>query len=143
MTTCPHLNNNICELATWLVNEQRETNEETCKACSLCSKPHDTNEVVLSLAGIEDSEEGPGTTLHKLITWFIPQPKSCGCSNRVKIMNKFGYKRCLEELPTILSWLRESALDNNYPYSEYVISTVVKTILKRGLAREEQRKSTT
>lgn len=137
MTTCPHLNNNICELATWLANEQRVTNEETCKACSLCSKPQDTNEVVLSLAGIEDSEEGPGTTLHKLITWFIPQPKSCGCSNRVKIMNKFGYKRCLEELPTILSWLRESALDNNYPYSEYVISTVVKTMLKRGLKKEQ------
>lgn len=137
MTTCPHLNNNICELATWLVNEQRETNEETCKACSLCSKPHDTNEVVLSLAGIEDSDEGPGTTLHKLITWFIPQPKSCGCSNRVKIMNKWGKERCLKELPTILSWLRESALDNNYPYSEYVISTVVKTMLQRGLKKEQ------
>ena len=137
MTTCPHLNNNVCELATWLANEQCLTNEETCKACSLCSKPHDTNEVVLALAGIEDSNEGPGTTLHKLITWFIPQPKSCGCSNRVKIMNKFGYKRCLEELPTILSWLRESALDNNYPYSEFVISAVVKTMLQRGLKKEQ------
>jgi len=43
-------------------------------------------------------------------------------------MNAWGPKRCLEELPTILSWLRESALDNNYPYSEFAISAIVKGI---------------
>ena len=48
-------------------------------------------------------------------------------------MDLWGYERCLQELPTILSWLRESALDNNYPYSEFVIGTVVKQLLKSGL----------
>lgn len=47
-------------------------------------------------------------------------------------MNAWGKERCLKELPTILSWLRESALDNGYPYSEYVISAVVKNIIKRS-----------
>lgn len=128
--TCPHYNEPICELASWLANKPLETTPEICQACSRCDKPQDVNEVVLSLAGIEHSDEGPGTTLHKIITWFIPQPAGCGCPNRVLILNAWGRDRCLLEMPTILSWLRESALDNNYPYSEYVIATVVKNIIK-------------
>lgn len=88
------------------------------------------NEITLALAGIKESDSGPGTTLHNLITWFIPQPENCGCPNRVQVMNAWGKERCLEELPTILGWLRESALDNNIPYSEFVIAAVVKTILR-------------
>jgi hypothetical protein len=130
---CPHLNDNLCELASWVANKPIETTPEICGACNRCSKPRDINEVVLSLCNIEATEDGPGTKLHKLITWFIPQPKGCDCPNRVKVMDLWGYERCLQELPTILSWLRESALDNNYPYSEFVIGTVVKQLLKSGL----------
>ena len=132
MAQCPHLNNDICELASWLSNKVCITTPEECKACSRCSKPQDVNEVTTALAGIEESDEGPGTTLHRIITWFIPQPAGCSCANRVNVMNVWGRDRCLQELPTILSWLRESALDNNYPYSEYVIGAVVKTILKHS-----------
>lgn len=127
---CPHLNPPLCELASWLANKPIEITPEDCRACCRCDKPRDVNEVVLSLAGIEQSNEGVGTTLHKLITWFVPQPEGCDCPNRVNIMNAWGPERCLKELPTILSWLRESALDNNHPYSEYVIATVVKNIIK-------------
>ena len=112
-----------------------DLSSEDCRACNRCKRPQDVNEVVLSLAGIKQSDEGPGTTLHKIITWFIPKPEGCDCANRVLVMNSFGYQRCLQELPTILSWLRESALDNNIPYSEYVIATVVKNILKHGLKK--------
>lgn len=126
---CPHYNEPYCELATWLANKNIETTPEICKACNRCKKPQDVNEVTLALAGIKESNEGPGTTLHNLITWFIPQPENCSCPNRVAVMNAWGKERCLQELPTILDWLRESALDNNYPYSEYVIAAVVKTIL--------------
>lgn len=126
---CPHLNDNICELASWMVNKPIETTPETCRACDRCKKPRDVNEVTLALAGIEESDEGPGTTLKKLISWFVEQPPNCGCANRIALMNAWGKQRCREELPTILSWLRESAYDNDLPYSEYVISTILKLIL--------------
>lgn len=129
--TCPHLDGNICGLASYLANQPIETTPENCHACGKCNPPQNINEVVLSLAGIEQTNEGVGSTLHKLITWFIPQPANCSCPNRVAIMNAWGKERCLEELPTILSWLRESALDNGYPYSEFVISAVVKNIIKK------------
>ena len=127
---CPHLLSNQCALASWLADKECLTTLEDCKSCERCTKPRDINEVVLSLAGIKESKEGPGTTLHTIITWFIPKPEGCDCPNRVTVMNSWGKDRCLQELPTILSWLRESALDNNIPYSEYVIATVVKNIIK-------------
>lgn len=133
---CPHRDilKNACELAGWIANITPPTvSPEICKACSRCERPQELNEVTLALAGIKESSEGPGTTLHKVITWFVPQPENCDCPNRVRVMNAWGKERCLQELPTILGWLRESALDNNIPYSEFVISAVVKTILKGGV----------
>ncbi len=130
--TCPRLVDNQCLLASWLAGNECLTTPEDCRACDRCTKPRDINEVVLSLAGIEESSEGPGTTLHKIITWFIPKPEGCDCANRVLVMNAWKKERCLQELPTILSWLRESALDNNIPYSEYVIAAVVKNIIKHS-----------
>lgn len=128
--TCPHLLDDNCALASWLADAPKPTSPEICRACRRCTKPQDINEVTLSLAGIKESSNGPGTTLHNLITWFIPQPEGCSCPNRVAIMNAWGKERCLQELPTILSWLRESAFDNDIPYSEYVISVVLRNILK-------------
>jgi len=126
---CPHLNDDVCELASWMANKTIQTTPRTCRGCCACERPRDVNEVTLALAGIEESNEGPGTTLHNLITWFIPQPENCGCPNRVALMNAWGKDRCLKEIPTILTWLRESALDNNYPYSEFVISAVLRAML--------------
>ena len=123
--SCPHLNGNICELATWMSNKQRNTTQETCEVCSRCNKPQDVNEVVIALAGIETTTKGPGTTLKKTLSWFVPMPPNCNCVDREQLMNHWGYERCKQEKRTILNWLRESALDNNYPYSEFVISYVV------------------
>lgn len=127
---CPHLNDNICELASWIVNKSIETTPEDCRACQRCSKPMDINEVTTALAGIEQSDEGPGTTLKKLISWFVDQPANCACPSRIAVMNAWGKERCREETRTILSWLRESAYDNDLPYSEYLITTIVKLILR-------------
>ena len=127
--TCPHYNDNLCELASWIADKPIATTPEICRGCGRCDKPQDINEVTLALAGVKESSSGPGTTLHNLITWFVPQPANCGCPNRVAIMNAWGKERCLQEMPTILSWLRESALENGYPYSEFVISAVLRTVL--------------
>lgn len=128
---CPHLEDEYCKLATWLHPTQQPTSTtpEMCRACNRCDKPRDVNEVVLGLAGIHHSDKGPGTSLHNLITWFIPKPANCDCANRVDVMNAWGYERCQQEFKTILGWLRESALDNNYGYSEFVIAAVLRTVL--------------
>lgn len=130
---CPHRDilDNACELAGWIANIQPpKVSPEICNGCVRANPPMELNEITLALAGIKESDSGPGTTLHNLITWFIPQPENCGCPNRVQVMNAWGKERCLEELPTILGWLRESALDNNITYSEFVIAAVVKTVLR-------------
>lgn len=141
---CVHLNIDdseagfmgICGLASWLADEAKYTTDDICKACNRTTHPRDTNEVVLAMAGIKESKHGPGSTLQKILTWFIAQPKDCNCANRVNVMNAWGPQRCLDELPTILDWLRESALDSGYPYSEFAISAVVKGICYSHLRKD-------
>lgn len=130
MSTCPKFVGGICELASWLADKPVPVDQLTCLACERTAHPRDLNPVTKALAGIEHSDVGPGTTLENLISWFVRKPPNCSCPDRVDVMNAWGAERCLKELPTILSWLRESALDNNIPYSERVISVVVKTMLK-------------
>lgn len=122
---CPHLNENVCELATWIANKECTVTPEICQACCRTQHPMDINEVVNTLADIQEIGEGPGTTLKKTLEWFVRMPKGCACPDRVVIMDNWGYERCKQEKPTILGWLRESALEAGYPYSEYVISYVV------------------
>lgn len=131
MTNCEHLRaaDNICHLASTMAHEPIETTPEICRGCSRCDHPQDINEVTLALADIKDVEHGPGSRLQKLISWFISQPTDCNCPNRVKLMNSWGVEGCRREKATILGWLRESALDNNYAYSEFMIAAVLNAIL--------------
>lgn len=126
---CSYLEDTTCNAASEAAGRPITTTPEICKACAACSPPQNLNEVTLALAGLEESDEGPGTTLHNWITWFIPQPINCSCPNRVKLMNAWGKQRCRQEIPTILNWLRESALDNNIKYSEFAIAAAVRTLL--------------
>lgn len=136
METCKHLKPPLCTLASMLAGREVQISEHQCLACNRTSHPRDINEVVIAISGLDtDLEDGPGTSLARILSWFIPKPENCNCSNRVTVMNAWGPKRCLEELPTILSWLRESALDNNYKYSEIAISTIVKGICYNHLYR--------
>lgn len=74
--------------------------------------------------------EGPGTGLSRIFSWFVPKPEGCDCPNRAAMMDVWGGPGCLERLPLILSWLRESALDNDYPYNEWIVSSLLKNFLK-------------
>lgn len=44
-------------------------------------------------------------------------------------MNAWGAEGCRREFKLILAWLRESALDNNYPYSEFLVAAVLRIVL--------------
>jgi len=113
-----------------------------CQACTRCSHPQKTNEVTVGISiqllqeqGQEyehllpalsiDTLQGPGTVLKKMLSWFITKPPNCSCSDRAELMDVWGPDKCKENLRTILGWLRESALDNGYPYSEFLIKYMI------------------
>ena len=128
--SCDYRVGNICELASQLANKQITTDVEKCRACCRCDFPRDVNEVTTTLAGIDMSiTEGVGTSLHKKLKWLNRKPEGCNCADRIKVMNAWGPEGCEQNMSTILSWLRESARDQGYPYSEYVIGCVVRGII--------------
>lgn len=76
-----------------------------------------------------DLSHGPGTNLKKVLSWFITKPEGCPCDDRAVIMNMWGRSGCQQNIPTILGWLRESALDNDVWFNEFVVASLVKTII--------------
>lgn len=81
-----------------------------------------------------DLKKGPGSLLKSWISWFITKPPDCTCDDRAELMNLWGKKECRRRLREILSWLRESALDNDIHYNEFVVTMIVKAAitLSRG-----------
>lgn len=150
---CPHLSDLTCHAILPITPTQ-----ETCRACSRLGKGINAITVLENIAQLRDRGEqvpeylfnylkkttlsersgkfvdpltyGPGTNLAKLLSWFVTKPPNCLCDDRAKLMNLWGKDKCLEELPTILGWLRESALDTNTPYSEFVVTHVVKLAIR-------------
>jgi hypothetical protein len=126
---CEHLEGNLCGIASLLADQPIESTPETCAGCLRTDHPRDINEVTRALAGIELTDEGVGSTLHSLITWFIPVPAGCNCPDRVAVMNAWGPKKCEENKSMILNWLRESAFDHGYRYSEFLVSSVLDSVI--------------
>lgn len=133
MKECPHLTpDNVCEIVSSLAYPYLYSPQESdCKACSRCTRSQEINEITKALSDVVliqnnlpplNPHKGPGTRLSYAISWFIAAPPNCNCSNRIETMDLWGLERCIENKSIILSWLRESALDANIPYSEYVIS---------------------
>lgn len=128
--SCNYRLGNLCELSSQLGNKEVLVVLDDCRACCRCKHPRDVNEVTTTLAGIDMSiDSGIGTSVHNKFKWFNRKPDNCNCADRVKVMNAWGVEGCTKNLPTILSWLRQSAKDQGYPYSEFVISNVVKGII--------------
>ena len=128
-----------------------------CQACTRCTHPQKTNEVTVGLSiellqeqGLEyeyllpalsiDTLQGPGTTLKKMLSWFITKPPNCSCGDRADIMDVWGPDKCQDNIRTILGWLRESALDNGYPYSEFLIKYMIELAI--SLSRLSPRNKT-
>jgi len=154
LNSCPHLIDTTCHAI-----EPFPPSQETCRACTrlgrginqisvlacLSYKQQEGEPLPLYLINyLEKTQEqaarvtnlsllqnrGPGTILKTLLSWFVTQPPNCACADRAKLMNLWGKEKCLAELPTILGWLRESALDNNVTYSEFVVTCLVKFAIR-------------
>jgi len=106
------------------------------EACIGCQKHLSTvNEITIQLAKeanptLSSPEKGVGSRLANTLSWFIPKPSNCDCADREQIMNLWGPEGCRKNLRTILSWLRESALENNYPYNSYGAKALLLSIIK-------------
>jgi hypothetical protein len=130
---CPHLINSQCGIASSIAQLPVIPDPVDCYACCRYDNKH--NEITKALARAYDptllpEDEGVGTGLAKIFSFFISKPANCPCGDRAEIMNMWGPARCLENIPTILGWLRESALDNGYPYNEFIISSLLKSYLR-------------
>jgi len=155
---CPHMTyEGFCNVTSI----QTEPTQETCRACKSLGVGINQVTVLYAIETLDkkgesipeflqpyvlkgrhdlpsfaplDLSKGPGTLLKQWISWFITKPVDCTCDDRAELMNLWGKKKCKQEIRTILNWLRESALDNNVRYSEFVVSTIVKAaiILSRG-----------
>lgn len=137
---CEHNQEEGCEIA-YLINNQWVTpSPEICAGCQRDANPMNINPVTIGLSGIEIKHGGPGTTLHRVITWFIEQPPNCPCPNRRLLMDSWGAEKCLENKKEILGWLRESARINNIKYNEFVLSATLTSILYGHLAWNKTKK---
>lgn len=150
---CPHLteNNTCCVTSITTTPTQ-----ETCRACKALGVGINQVTVLYAIETLDkqghlipqflqpyvlkerhdlpsfvslDLTQGPGTLLKQWINWFITKPPDCTCDDRAELMNLWGKKKCKEEIRTILGWLRESALDNNIRYNEFVVSCIVKAAI--------------
>lgn len=130
--SCDYRSGEVCQIASAIATLDVVPTAHDCLGCKRFDKPH--NDVTKHLAQaanpkLSSPERGVGTRLANTISWFIKKPEGCSCGDRAEIMNMWGPDLCLANLSTILHWLRESALDNGYPYSEFVVRSMVKSII--------------
>lgn len=80
---------------------------------------------------LEEYPNGPGTILSNMISSMgIKSTPNCSCRRHAIEMNEKGPDWCEENLPTILSWLKEESAKRHLPYIESVASMVVKRAIR-------------
>lgn len=143
---CKHKKDGGCEVSRTLGGVFTPLDEGVCKACLKAPKPMAVNHVTCARASyalrvnnLEIPEilvdcatdsivEPVGTNLRKSIRWFVwkKAARECSkCKNREQVMNFWGSDKCLEEMPQILAWLKESAAEYRLPYNESLVKLVV------------------
>lgn len=142
---CKHLIDTTC----YATGHPTQPTPEICRGCCRTNHGVGINEVTVlyTIQTLEEDNEpvpeylhdyiknpdlshGPGTALKSILSWFVTQPPNCNCADRAELMNLWGVKGCKENISTIYGWLRESALDNNIQYSEFLIAPLVKLAIK-------------
>ena len=88
---------------------------------------------------IPPSNEGPGTELKKLLSWFYsPSKTKCKCSTRIQKMNAWGPVKCEQKIETILRWMKHSAMIHKIPFFEPAVRLVIRTAIKRSRSLSRQ-----
>lgn len=153
---CNNLRSGICQLASDMAGKDCPTTPDKCTHCTKqVQPPQSINIVTVSIAVkyadnkkdvidkygavVIDKEvvhKGkPGTELKNLISWFVWSKKveSCGrCKDREDRMNKWGPDKCEKNILTIIEWLRESAKERGYPFSERIAVALIKKAINNS-----------
>ena len=152
---CEYLDNKICTIATQLAGSNIFPIVVQCNYCTKHANPNRSiNKVTVSiaiggssnlatkiqilkdyghlLAETPTIEEGPGTELKKLLSWFYSPTKKCNCSTRIQKMNKWGPNECEKRIETIMRWMKHSARINNVPYFELAVKLVIRKAIKNA-----------
>lgn len=151
---CPHNINNQCAIVQEMTQLTIATNEKTCEACTMLPKARMPNKVTCGLAilainnnhkNLDDYpnvkklllkqiEEGPGTELKKLISWFpIPNKNNCAKCKALEVkMNQWGVEKCIEKKKYIITKLLINAKRKNIPTTEFIISTLLNKAIRNA-----------
>lgn len=157
---CKYLNNNNCQIASDIAQIECPVLESQCEYCTNKAEPKQSiNPVTVSIAlkytsdiprvinqygsvitqKVPHHNQQPGTELRNLISWFVWSAKvrNCTtCKNREERMNKWGADKCEKNMATIVGWLKESAVEKGYPFSE----RVAVALIKKAIANSRKRK---
>lgn len=71
----------------------------------------------------------PGTELKNILQWFVWSKKAreCKtCKDRESTMNSWGPDKCLQNIGVISGWLKESAEEKGYPFSERIARAMIR-----------------
>lgn len=80
---------------------------------------------------LEEDPSGPGTILTNMISSLgIKSTANCSCRQHAIEMNERGVDWCEENLPVILSWLKEESEKRHLPFIESIASMIVKRAIK-------------
>ncbi len=151
MTTCPHAQHGICQLATGLANQPVPLDPQACTACQRDTVPMSINRVTAAIAchaqrnaGVEVNRElahiatgrynlagfALEREIHGWLKWLkITVPPDCGCDGWVAKMNGWGWEGSIERIDEIVDHLFD-AVQLTY-LSPIAVSFLSKPIIKR------------
>lgn len=146
---CIHRIDDTCAIANDLIDAKTVVSDRTCEACFASDNPKSENKITCGVAvayllkhrkevperlfaivGVKP-QQGPGTELKKLISWFYSPNKKCKCDTRIQKMNKWGPDECERREVTILRWLKHSAVIARVPYFESAAKMLLATAIDR------------
>ena len=138
---CQHFENGTCKLVNAIVGKPVTILNAICTKCASDPAPQQLNRVVRAWADfskrkqtpIQDSKDGPGTELKKLLSWFhSPDKRKCKCQNRIEKMNAWGPDRCEQKIDTIARWLKHSARIARLPYVDLIARGLVSRAIRNS-----------
>jgi hypothetical protein len=82
---------------------------------------------------MDDDPNGPGTILSNMLSVIgIKASENCSCKRHAIEMNTRGPEWCLENLDTIMSWLKEESAKRNLPFIETIARLMVKKAINKS-----------
>lgn len=140
---CPHLIDEMCEIASEIAGVSCTTKEEICHMCSSCSRPHRLNNFTLSLAYsnnpqidtdhiqavIDGESEGFGTRLANTLGLFFRDKPGCGCAGHRDVLDVWTKGYILSNKEKVINWLQNEAQNRRLPFSRTLTRKLIDGLL--------------